>query len=53
MITPDLRWSLPRGNTPVPCCWQATEGDSYCDVAGRQICAEYLAGIGLKAKADP
>jgi hypothetical protein len=24
MITHDLRWSLPRGNPPVPCCWQAT-----------------------------
>ena len=28
-------------------------GDSYCDVAGRQIFAEYLAGSGLKAIADP
>jgi hypothetical protein len=24
MITLDLRWSLPRGNTPVPSRWQAT-----------------------------
>jgi|GEM_PF-6012712 len=24
MITQDLRWSLPRGNTPVPSRWQAT-----------------------------
>jgi hypothetical protein len=24
MITHDLRWSLPRGNTPVPSRWQAT-----------------------------
>jgi hypothetical protein len=24
MITPDQRWSLPRGNTPVPSRWQAT-----------------------------
>ena len=25
MITPDQRWSLPRGNTPVPSRWQATD----------------------------
>jgi hypothetical protein len=24
MITHDLRWSLPRGNPPVPSRWQAT-----------------------------
>jgi hypothetical protein len=24
MITHDRRWSLPRGNTPVPSRWQAT-----------------------------
>ena len=28
-------------------------GDSSCDVAGRQIFAEYQAGSGLKAMADP
>jgi hypothetical protein len=25
MITHDLKWSLPPGNPPVPCCWQATK----------------------------
>jgi hypothetical protein len=25
MITHNARWSLPRGNTPVPSRWQATE----------------------------
>jgi hypothetical protein len=26
MITHDPRWSLPRGNPPVPSRWQATPG---------------------------
>jgi hypothetical protein len=24
MITHDMKWSLPHGNTPVPSRWQAT-----------------------------
>jgi hypothetical protein len=33
MITRDPRWSLPRGNTEVPCTWQATP--SAAQTAGR------------------
>jgi len=31
MITHDLRWSLPRGNTPVPSRWQATRRSGLFD----------------------
>ena len=34
MITHDLRWSLPRGNTPVPSRWQATRGQRLRRASG-------------------
>jgi hypothetical protein len=39
MITHDLRWSLPRGNTPVPSRWQATPSHQPWKSLGRTAIA--------------
>ena len=48
MITHDLRWSLPRGNPPVPSRWQATTVKSgACGAVTRDSLRSLLTVLSL------
>ena len=48
MINHDQRWSLPRGNTPVPSRWQATRGQAWLvDVRVKTFVREPADGLAF------
>jgi hypothetical protein len=52
MITPDQRWSLPRGNTPVPSRWQATSCGRGLDRGRSRSCPAESSGVCPACRAD-